>query len=102
MPFGLPLVNENLEIRRGERGDLDMPYSRDDSVGEALSVAAQARGLEGTAGAVANLAPLGTRQPCLASFSDRSASRRPEAPRSSERLVSARHDLASASRRKVL
>jgi hypothetical protein len=72
------LVNENLKIRRGERGDLDMPYRRDDSVDEALSVAAQAGGLEGTSRAVADLTPLGTRQPCLASFSNRSASWRPE------------------------
>jgi hypothetical protein len=79
VPFGLPLVNENLKIRRGERGDLDMPHRRDDSVDEALSVAAQARGLEGAPGAVADLAPLGTRKPCLAGFSNRSASRCPKA-----------------------
>jgi hypothetical protein len=56
MPFGLPLVNKNLKVRRCERGDLDVAHGRNDSVDEALAVAAQAGGLEGTPGTVANLA----------------------------------------------
>src|SRR5436305_11147280 len=49
-----------------------MPNRRHDSVGESLSVAAQGRGLEGTAGAAADLPPLRAYEPRLARFADRS------------------------------
>ncbi len=41
MSFGLPLVNNLLEVRCGECAYLEVPYGGDDSVGERLSVAAQ-------------------------------------------------------------
>jgi hypothetical protein len=80
VPFGLPVVNQRLQISGGDRGQLPCPKLRQDAFGQRQAIPAQGRGLEQTAGTVANLALLGPLKPGRGHVAERPTVRRAQLP----------------------